>query len=55
MLGGSSISEGRVELCIGGEWGTVANNGWNIRAAQVVCQQLFGRTVTGKDNNFGNA
>ena len=38
-----------MEICIGGVWGTVANNGWDTRAAQVVCEQLFGRNVLGND------
>lgn len=48
LVGGQTDKRGRVELCIGGEWGTVANNGWNSRAAQVVCKQIFGDLVTGK-------
>eukprot|EP00731_Ephydatia_muelleri_P030942 Em0022g456a len=40
LQGGREQNEGRVELCIGGEWGTVCDQGWNSTAAQVVCRQL---------------
>ena len=41
LVGGSTETQGRVEICIGGTWGTVANYGWNVAACNVVCKQLF--------------
>lgn len=32
--------EGRVDVCIGGVWGTVTDDGWNSREGRVVCRQL---------------
>ena len=40
LVNGSSSNEGRVEVCIEGEWGTVSDNTWNRRNAQVICKQL---------------
>ena len=39
-MGGASDSEGTVEVCLGNLWGLVAESGWNLIDAQVVCSQL---------------
>lgn len=40
LQSGDSNNEGRVEVCVGGLWGTVCDDGWSVQDAQVVCNQL---------------
>ena len=39
-MGGSSTAVGRVEICLSGKWGTIADANWNLNAVAVVCRQL---------------
>ena len=37
---GNNATEGLVEICVGGRWGTVCGTSRDNRDASIVCQQL---------------
>ena len=46
LMGGASTREGRVEVCMGGYWGTVCSDGWSEEDALVVCRQAGYDTIS---------
>ena len=40
LVSGANHTEGRVEICLNNEWGTVCGQMWNDTAATVICRQL---------------
>ena len=40
LMDGSSILEGRIEVCYDGVWGTVCSDFWEVTDAAVVCREL---------------
>lgn len=40
LTGGFDVAEGRVEICLRNDWGTVCDEMWDDIDASVVCRQL---------------
>lgn len=40
LVGGTQASEGTVEICVAGEWGTVCSDQWDNTDASVACRKL---------------
>ena len=40
LVNGTTLQEGRLEVCIYSNWGTVCNDGWGDSDSFVVCRQL---------------
>ena len=40
LVGGRSPNEGRLEICLNDQWGTVCHDYWGSPDASVACRQL---------------
>ena len=40
LRGGSTSMNGRVEVCLNGDWGTVCDDGWSTIDGNIACRQL---------------
>jgi CD163 antigen len=55
LIGGTSEKEGRVEICIGNEWGTVCDDSFLNEEVTVACRLLgFGPGIAESAGPFGD-
>ena len=40
LMGGQTLNQGNVEVCVHGTWSTVCDDGWGTQDSNVVCKQL---------------
>ena len=40
LANGANATEGRVEICLSNQWGTICDQLWDVNDARVVCRQL---------------
>ena len=54
LTAGGTPNDGRVEICLNGEWGSVCHHKWDVRDVEVVCRQLQhdGRKSQSSSNTF---
>ncbi len=52
LIGGSVVSEGRVEVCVNETWGTVCDDAFGVQDAGVVCRVLGYSQFSTFCNNF---
>ena len=48
LMGGTTLNEGRVEICYNGSWSSICY-GINLITATVICKQLHGLQYAGKN------
>lgn len=54
LVGGTTNREGRIEICIDGQWGTICDDGWSSFDARVACRQMGFAALSNKIEILSN-
>ena len=54
LVNGTTVAEGRVELCYNNRWGTVCDNRWTKNSTAVACRHVGFSEIADRELNISS-